>query len=282
MTISPCATFRPEAVHVGNEHHDRREVLAAGDDAEFAALLDHVDRIAAGIGEPDDLGLGGLRLQQERREVGGIQRMPGAAQHLAAGGPHDVGGIALDRMAKDIVGGDEEPAVAAILDDGAADRVRVGIRVIGPMRGIGRAGFAGDVGACRIGDDHDLFVLFRQLHHRERRRGCRHVDDHVDAFVFLPFAGERGGDIGLVEDVGADEFDRLAEHHAAEILDRHLGGLDVPHPADVGINRGEIGEHADLERRAAGCAGAGPARTADNNPAAQIILVMGIMGRSSV
>jgi hypothetical protein len=33
---------------------------------------------------------------------------------------------------------------------------------------------------------------------------------------------------------------------------------------------------------AAGCADTGPARTADNNPAAQIILVMGFMGGSSV
>ena len=49
--------------------------------------------------------------------------------------------------------------------------------------------------------------------------------------------------------VGGDELDRLAEYRAAELLDRHLGGLDIPGAADVGIDRLEIGQHADLERR---------------------------------
>ena len=44
-------------------------MLPAGGDAEFGALLDRVDGVAAGIGEPDDLGLRGLRLQQKRREI---------------------------------------------------------------------------------------------------------------------------------------------------------------------------------------------------------------------
>ena len=41
--------------------------------------------------------------------------------------------------------------------------------------------------------------------------------------VVPPFAGDGGGDVGLVLHVGDDEFDRLAEHLAAEILDRHCG-----------------------------------------------------------
>src|SRR3546814_10654618 len=41
--------------------------------------------VAAGIGEADHLGPRGLRLQQERGEVAGAERMPHGAQHLATG-----------------------------------------------------------------------------------------------------------------------------------------------------------------------------------------------------
>ena len=44
-------------------------------DAEFGRLLHRVDGVAAGIGEADHLGLGALRLQQERGEIGGAERM---------------------------------------------------------------------------------------------------------------------------------------------------------------------------------------------------------------
>ena len=38
-------------------------------DAELGRLLDRVDGVAAGVGEADHLGAGGLRLQQEGGEV---------------------------------------------------------------------------------------------------------------------------------------------------------------------------------------------------------------------
>ena len=40
-------------------------MLPAGGDAEFGALFDGVDGVAAGVSEPDDIGLRSLRLQQE-------------------------------------------------------------------------------------------------------------------------------------------------------------------------------------------------------------------------
>ena len=58
-----------ERVHVGDEDEQAGELLAALDDAELGGLLDRVDGVAAGVGEADDLGLGGLRLQQEGGEV---------------------------------------------------------------------------------------------------------------------------------------------------------------------------------------------------------------------
>ena len=82
-----------------------------------------------------------------------------------------------------------------------------------------------------------FFELLRHFHAGQRRRRCRHVDDHIDAFVLVPFAGKRGGDIGFIEGIGGDQFDRLAEHGATEIIDRHFGRFDVSHSADVGIDR---------------------------------------------
>ncbi len=54
-----------ERMHVGQKHQHARKLLAAGDDAEFRGLLDRVGGVAAGVGEPNDLCLRILRLQQE-------------------------------------------------------------------------------------------------------------------------------------------------------------------------------------------------------------------------
>jgi hypothetical protein len=45
-----------------------RELLSSRDDAELRRVLDRVGGVAAGIDEPDDLGLRALRLQRERGE----------------------------------------------------------------------------------------------------------------------------------------------------------------------------------------------------------------------
>jgi hypothetical protein len=47
--------------------------------------------------------------------------------------------------------------------------------------------------------------------------------------------------------VGADDLDRRALHLAAEILDRHLGRLDRPFAAEIGIDAGLVIEDADLD-----------------------------------
>src|SRR6185312_15621520 len=58
-----------ERMHVGDEHQQAGEALAALDDAEFSGLLDRVRRVAPRIRKADDLRLRRLRLQQERTEV---------------------------------------------------------------------------------------------------------------------------------------------------------------------------------------------------------------------
>jgi hypothetical protein len=57
--------LQAEAVNIGNKDEEPGELLAALHNAEFARLFDRVDRVAAGIGEADDLCLRVLRLQQK-------------------------------------------------------------------------------------------------------------------------------------------------------------------------------------------------------------------------
>ena len=122
-----------KAVDVGDEDKQSGELLAALDDAELGRLLDRVDRIAAGIGEADDLCFRGLRLQQIGGEIGGVERHLDRADDLAAIGLDDSRRVALEGVAEGIIGGDEEPGVAPRLDDGAASAVGERDGVVGPM-----------------------------------------------------------------------------------------------------------------------------------------------------
>ena len=82
---------------------------------------------------------------------------------------------------------------------------------------------------------------------RERHRGRRQLGDHVDAFDLIPAPGDTDAEIGLVLVIGRDHFDLLAEHAAAKILHRHLGGLERPFAAVIGIDPGLIVQNADLD-----------------------------------
>src|SRR5690606_34096002 len=107
--VQAVGDLEAERVDIGDEHQEAGKFLAARYDAELRGLLDRVDGVAAGIGKTDDLGLGGLRLQQERGEIGGVERMANATHHLAAEFGESLSGVTLQRRAERIVGREEEP-----------------------------------------------------------------------------------------------------------------------------------------------------------------------------
>src|SRR6266511_1972260 len=109
-----------QRVDILDEDEQPREVLSALDDAELGRLLDRVARVAAGVGETDDLRLRRLRLQQERGEILRIERCAYLAENLAAVLQHDRLGVALERIPERIIRGEKEPGVAAALEDRAA------------------------------------------------------------------------------------------------------------------------------------------------------------------
>src|SRR5579871_3354897 len=84
--VQPLRGLQTERVNVGDKEQERCKFLPACGDAEFGRLLDRVGRIGAGIGKADNLGLGGLRLQQEGGEISGADRSLDTAEHLAAYG----------------------------------------------------------------------------------------------------------------------------------------------------------------------------------------------------
>ena len=69
--LEPLRRLQAQRVDVADEDQQPGELLAAAHDPELAGLLDGVDGVAARVGQPDDLGLRGLRLEQARRRSRG-------------------------------------------------------------------------------------------------------------------------------------------------------------------------------------------------------------------
>ena len=82
--VQALCFLQSQRMDVSQKHQQAGHGLTAFDDAEFVSLFDGIGGIAACIGQTDDLGFGGLRLQQKRREVLGGQRVAHFAKHLAA------------------------------------------------------------------------------------------------------------------------------------------------------------------------------------------------------
>ena len=232
---------------VGDQRQQRRHLLAALEDAELAAGLDLVDVVRRTRGDADDLRLRSLRLQHEGRQIGRRERRAHRAEHLAAELGHHGGGVLLQRMPERIIVGDEEPAVAAALDHllRGADRQRAGVEH--PLHRVGTAELAVEIrSAGGVGDEQLLLVVGDVLDRKTDRRH-RHVDDEVDLLDVVPAPRDAGADIRLELMIADDHGDRLAQHLAAEIVDRHLRGGNGTLPGRRRRRPVHVGENADLD-----------------------------------
>src|SRR5690606_22955667 len=127
--------IQAQCVHIVDEHQQARQVHARRH-AEFASRLHRVDEVAAGIGQTQNLGSGGLRLQHVGGEVGGAQRCPHVVDDASARRLDDVGGVALQGMAEGVVGGQEEPVLAAGIHNGGTRAASERRGVVGVMHGV--------------------------------------------------------------------------------------------------------------------------------------------------
>src|ERR1700722_15981038 len=66
--------LQAERMNVADKGQQRRDRLTALRNSKLSSLLDGGASVAARICQADDLGLGGLRLKQERREIRGANR----------------------------------------------------------------------------------------------------------------------------------------------------------------------------------------------------------------
>ena len=243
----PLRRGQAEPVHVGEEDEQARHVLPALDDAELRRLLDRIGRVAARVGEPDDLGLRRLGLQEERREVRGIERMPHLAEHLAAVLQHHRLGVALERMAEGVVRGEEEPAIAARLHDGIAGPVGERPGVVGPVDRVGRARLARQVRARRARHQEGLALVPRDLVHGQGHRRVRHVGDQVDLVRVVPLPRDIGADVGLVLMIREDDLDLHALRRGAEVLHGHPCRQHRALPREVRVEARLVVQHTDLD-----------------------------------
>lgn len=231
---------------VCNQHQKSGHLLAALEDAELAAEFDRVDVVGRPAGETDDLGFRGLRLKDERRKVRCREWMRYRSDDFATVVCDDLCGVAFQCMPERVIGGEEEPAITAALDDclRSADGKRVGVEH--PLHCIRRAILAVEVGGSGRMGDEEFFPVVGDMLHRQAHRRNRHVDDQVDFVDVVPLPCNPRGVVGLVLAVGGNQRNRLAQNLAAEILDRHLSGGDRAWTRRGCGRTRKVGEYADF------------------------------------
>ena len=156
----PLGILQTHPMHVRNVGQQTHHFLAAANNAELVRLFDRVDRIASGVCETDHFSFRRLCLEQERGKVCGVLGMSNGANDLAAIRLDDSRRIPLQSMTEGIIGSDEEPGVATLLDHRLASSLGERIGIIGPMHAGRRAGFARQVGRSGGRDEKNAILSF--------------------------------------------------------------------------------------------------------------------------
>src|SRR5579871_4179429 len=157
------------------------------------------------------------------------------------------GAIGFQIFAERIVGGNEEPALAARLRQRFAEARTQGVGIVGPVNEIAGAFRAGHDRGPRPRSDGPLVLLLRYRDHRERDRRIGQVHDDVDILRIEPLPRDRRPDVGLVLMISRDDFDRYAQR-LREVIDSELSSDDGAYALIVGVDARHVVEDADLER----------------------------------
>ena len=188
-----------------------------------------------------------LGLQQERREIVGSDRVASRSEDFAVASRHLVGCLFLQVVSERIIGSDEEPGLAALVQHAPGERMTIRPSIVGPMDRIGGAFCPGQKRRSRTRTDDHLVPGPTDIRDRQRNRRVRQVDDHIDPFGIEPSAGDCRTDIRLVLVVGREHL-HLSRGLFGEVLDRELSGDDRPDALEVGIDAGHVVHHAHPRR----------------------------------
>src|ERR1700728_5120366 len=121
----PCAIGSPESRDIAYPDEHSGKLLSAFDDSKLCGLLDCINGVGTAVSKTDDLGLGRLGLQQERREIGSVEWMPNLADNSAPVGLDCRCRVAFRGLPKSVIHSYEEPGIAARLHHGFASAMRV-------------------------------------------------------------------------------------------------------------------------------------------------------------
>src|SRR5690554_1731235 len=184
--------------------------------------------------------------------------MAHTADHLAAVLFHHLGHVSFEGMSESVVGGQHEPAVTTLIDDGSGGAVgqRIGIR--GPVDVVRRAVFVGDTRRRCTVDDAQTIILFNYTSRGDNHRGGDQTGYQVDVARVVPFTHGIGAHVGAVAVVGTEDFNCSSVNATAEVLDRHTQRLQPTRPGQVTIGTGHVGQITDAYFTIADfCLGAG-------------------------
>ncbi|MNR15886.1 hypothetical protein D3C85_1324450 [compost metagenome] len=166
--------------------------------------------------------------------------MARAAHDLAAGVLHKARGIAFQRFAEHVIGGDEVPGLAAAFHHAFDHRVCQRISIRRPLGAEVAALLAAEVAGKAAADQGGPAFLARDALRGQAGRACAAVNHRHQALRVEPAAHQGGGDVGLVLVVRADDLDGLAGHLAAKVLDGHAHGHFGAQAAQVRVNAGTV------------------------------------------
>ncbi len=168
-------------------------------------------------------------------------------EHGAARCRHYSRGIVFQRVAEGIIGGQEEPGLAALLHHRRAGTSGQRHRIVSIMHRVRRTFFIGQASAARADRNERLFLLGRQFRHRQASTGIGATNQEIDTLPIKPFTRLAGGNVRLVLMVGGHEFDLLAVDAAAEISNRHFDRFRAALSVDIGIQTRHIRDEADFD-----------------------------------
>ncbi len=186
---------------------------------------------------PTTSGLVDAGLGDEGGEVVVGERRRDGLLDLAAGLLDRGGELLVHVLAEGVVGVDDRPVLAAVLDRGRTGALREHVRVVGPVERVLVAGLAGQGRGAGADVDEELLLRLCLGRDGQGGRGGRHVEDDVGLVAVVHLLRLGVGDVRLVLVVGLDDLDVLGDRLVAVlglvVVDGHLDG-------DLAVGAGQV------------------------------------------